>query len=213
MDDPRTWAAVVGCIAGLLAFYDRYRNRRAKLRAFAPYYWHSVDANTQMPILAIYFRFANFSKANGFIYLETSQLELYFGKEWHKTVRLDLDTKKPISTDFPRAKQVAMGLTEAAFLSKFTDGAIAYDKPLCGYLAFSSPDAAVLSGFTKLRYTVRDCHFNMHVFEIDIAKQKKRFDPAYETKKPNKTVDSTATRVTPPASSLRSGQEARHEQP
>jgi hypothetical protein len=31
--------------------------------------------------------------------------------------------------------------------------------------------------------------------------------------KPNKAVDSTATRVTPPASSLRSGQESRHGQP
>lgn len=30
---------------------------------------------------------------------------------------------------------------------------------------------------------------------------------------PNKAVDSTATRVTPPASSLRSGQESRHGQP
>lgn len=29
----------------------------------------------------------------------------------------------------------------------------------------------------------------------------------------NKAVDSTATRVTPPASSLRSGQESRHGQP
>ena len=34
-----------------------------------------------------------------------------------------------------------------------------------------------------------------------------------ETKKPNKAVDSTAARVTPPASSLRSGQESRHGQP
>jgi len=34
-----------------------------------------------------------------------------------------------------------------------------------------------------------------------------------EYKNPNKAVDSTATRVTPPASSLRSGQESRHGQP
>jgi len=37
--------------------------------------------------------------------------------------------------------------------------------------------------------------------------------PIYPTKTPNKAVDSTATRVTPPASSLRSGQESRHGQP
>lgn len=35
----------------------------------------------------------------------------------------------------------------------------------------------------------------------------------YKFKKPNKAVDSTATRVTPPASSLRSEQEVRHGQP
>ena len=35
----------------------------------------------------------------------------------------------------------------------------------------------------------------------------------YENKTPNKAVDSTATRVTTPASSLRSGQESRHGQP
>lgn len=34
-----------------------------------------------------------------------------------------------------------------------------------------------------------------------------------EYKNPNKAVDSTTTRVTPPASSLRSGQESRHGQP
>lgn len=34
-----------------------------------------------------------------------------------------------------------------------------------------------------------------------------------EEENANKAVDSTATRVTPPASSLRSGQEARHGQP
>jgi len=41
----------------------------------------------------------------------------------------------------------------------------------------------------------------------------KRLISLIETKKANKAVDSTATRVTPPASSLRSGQESRHGQP
>lgn len=45
------------------------------------------------------------------------------------------------------------------------------------------------------------------------AKEVFHFDLLLEPISPNKAVDSTATRVTPPASSLRSGQESRHGQP
>ncbi|MFM8998348.1 MAG: HNH endonuclease, partial [Candidatus Limnocylindrus sp.] len=57
-----------------------------------------------------------------------------------------------------------------------------------------------------------NCHRMVHRSK-DVDENLQVLRDHFEQQTANKAVDSTATRVTPPASSLRSGQESRHGQP
>jgi len=45
---------IVGIIASLWAFCDRFKNRKPNIKVFAPYLWSAYDAKTGQQILFVY---------------------------------------------------------------------------------------------------------------------------------------------------------------
>ena len=170
-------AGIIGCIAGLLALYDRFWHRKPRLSIFAPYHFSGRDAVSGQPIYAIFLRIANNAKESAFLYLETMAVEIYSGNQWHKARRLEIEPSiKEITTDLPEHQQVTFGLAEAPFLSKFGSTLITFEQPLCGYIVVGYPDLKVLRGISKIKISVEDCHSHLHSTIIDLRRQSLR-DP------------------------------------
>ncbi len=181
MNDLSFWTGIIGGIAGLMALYDRWCDRKPQLRIFAPYNFTGIDAQTENPVLSIFLRISNSSRASAFLYLETMSVELFYDGSWVRTKRLDPKPGALASTDLPEEQQVAFGITEAPFLTKFGATLVTIDNPLCGYVVVSHSDRRILSGFSRIRVAVNDCHLHNHCVTIDLQEQKRKHDPNGKT--------------------------------
>ena len=164
---------LVGIIASLWAFYDRFKNRKPKIKVFAPYQWTASDAQTGQHTLFVYFRFSNISQTPTYLFLETLKTEIYYSEsqQWENIQNLKLLTNK-VQTDFSEAKKNEFGIEKAKYLNVFDDCIVRYSEPLCGYLFFRIKNEK----YTKLKGEIMDSRHKKIYFYIDFAKQKK-LDP------------------------------------
>jgi hypothetical protein len=164
---------IVGIIASLWTFYDRFKNRKPKIKVFAPYQWNANDTITGQLTLFIFFRFSNISQTPTYLYLETLKTEIYYSdsQKWESIQNIKLLTDK-VQTDFSEAKKNEFGIEKAKYLNVFDDCFVKYSEPLCGYLLFQIRS----DKYTKLKGEIIDSRHKKIDFEIDFAKQKK-LDP------------------------------------
>ena len=164
---------IVGIIASLWAFCDRFKNRKPNIKVFAPYHWTANDAKTGQQVLFVYFRFSNISQTPTYLFLETLKTEIYYSEseQWENIQNLKL-LKDKVQTDFSEAKKNEFGIEKAKYLNVFDDCIIKYSEPLCGYLLFQIKNEK----YTKLKGEIMDSRHKKINFEIDFVKQKK-LDP------------------------------------
>jgi hypothetical protein len=166
---------IIGIIASLWAFYDRFKNRKPNIKVFAPYQWTTSDAKTGKHTLFVYFRFSNTSQTPTYLFLETLKTEIYYSEsqKWENIQNLKLLTNK-IETDFSEEKKNEFGIDKAKFLNVFDECIVKYSEPLCGYLLFQIKNEK----YNKLKGEIMDSRHKKITFEIDFEKQKKH-DPNY----------------------------------
>jgi hypothetical protein len=167
------FGGIIGIIASLWAFYDRFKNRKPNIKVFAPYQWTATDSKTGKNLFFVYFRFSNLSQTPTYLFLETLKTEIFYSEsnEWEKIPNIKLSTEK-IQTDFSEEKKIEYGIDKAKYLNVFDECIIKYSEPLCGYLLFQIKNEK----YTKLRGEVMDSRHKKIDFEIDFKKQKKH-DP------------------------------------
>lgn len=169
----------IGAISGLLALWDRWKNRKPRLYLLAPYNFSCNDAFTKRPIRLFYIRIANSSKKPAFLYIETMSIEVNSSGIWHKMEILKTDSKTPLETDFSESQKVCFGLRDMKYINRFDETVVDYDSPLCGLvpLAFQSN---TIHKIEKIKMKIKDCHLNSYTMVVDLANQQRKHDPDYK---------------------------------
>lgn len=169
---------IIGIIAGLWAFYDRFKNRKPIIKVFAPYQWTTNDYKTGNQLIFVYFRFSNISQTPTYLFLETLKAEIFYSEtqQWERIQNIKLSTNN-IHTDFSEEMKIEFGIEKAKYLSVFDECIVKYSEPLCGYLIFQIRNEK----YTKLRGEILDSRHKKINFEIDFIKQRKH-DPNNQTK-------------------------------
>jgi hypothetical protein len=172
---------LVGALSGLLALWDRWKNRKPRFILFAPYNFTGQDAETRRRVLFVYLRIANLSKNRAFLYLETMSVEIKSSGKWHKAVVGNTDSKTPFETDFPEFDKVRFGLHDVKFINRFDETIVDCDAPLCGYIPLIYKDEDIIHP-EGIRIKVKDCHLKSYTMEVDFAEQQRKHDPDYQPK-------------------------------
>lgn len=167
---------IVGAVAGVLALWDRWKHRHPRLLLFAPYSFSGVDIGNGRKCLNVLCRLSNSSQKAAFIYLETMKVELAKAGNWHVVQRVDFPKGQTPKTDFSSSEKIHFGVDDVPYFSRFGTSVISRDNPFSGYLCVISDQEDILQNPTKLRISIRDCHFKEHIVKVDFAEQKKQ-DP------------------------------------
>lgn len=172
---------LIGSITGIWALIDRYKNRKPKLKVFAPFIWKGNDSVTNELIWFVFFRIANLSQASTFLYFETAKIDVFDEKlnTWENVQIIKVPEDK-FKTDFLDPYKSKFGMDHPRFLDGiYLDCSVKFGAPLCGYLAFKCQT----SQFNKLTMQIRDFKLDNRrkfKFLIDFSKQKSKFDPTYK---------------------------------
>ncbi len=162
---------IIGLIGGCISIYEIWKNRKPKLKLFAPFYWFGQDTKATST-LSILIRISNASKKSAFLYFETISVEIKKDDIWAKGKVLTV-MSDTIICDLPNETQVLYGINKVAYLNSFTDAIIEHNNPLTKYIAIGGLDKEYLLKPEGIRIIVEDCHHKIYTLKVDdFVKQK-----------------------------------------
>ncbi len=178
MDNLAISIALIGAVTGLSAFaltlYKHFYNRKPRLRLFAP--WLFTCSSSPQTIepnqLRVLVRISNLSSRIAFLYFETMDIQLIKNGRSTKALLLEQSTEFA-TTDFGLRDKVLWGTDSVRLISRFDELSIPYDSPLVGYICLTTEDKELLINPDKIKFEVRDCHWNKHILEVDFKEQLK----------------------------------------
>lgn len=172
------WTGFLGGLAGLLVLglelFRLWRDRKPRLRLFTPDWFVGFDAVHKKPVLNVLLRISNSSSRIAFLYLETMQVEIQILREWKQREVLETSHVEKISTDFPKEKGAALGLSHIGYLNRWKAPAVSSEAPLSGYVAMDYDAGWKACDLSGIRINVEDCHRRKHRLSAKLGKEENK---------------------------------------